>query len=117
MNQDFCVDIEELEEGIVYLTVHGYLDAHTFEEMETVVNELYEREKFKLIIDISDMPYISSAGAGVFIGAVGTSQDNDGNIVLLGPQPNVKEVFDLLGLSQIFTFCDSLAAAKRSFDT
>ena len=96
-----------LQDGITELTVRGFLDAHTFEQLENSIHELFETGSYRLIIELSGLDYISSAGAGVFIGAIGTAQEHQGNIVLLNPSPNVKEVFDLLGLSQIFTFCES----------
>mgnify|MGYP001558977068 CR=1 FL=1 len=68
----------------------------------------------ELVVDLSGLDYISSAGAGVFIGAIGTAQENDGNIILMRPSPNVKEVFDLLGLSQIFTFKDNRDDASNA---
>jgi len=98
---------EKLREGMVLLTVRGFLDAHTFEELERAINDIFEEGTYKLVVDLSGLDYISSAGAGVFIGAIGTAQENDGNIILIKPSPNVKEVFDLLGLSQIFTFKDN----------
>jgi anti-anti-sigma factor len=95
---------EKLPDGVVLLAVRGFLDAHTFEELEKTINDIFDAGLYKLVVDISGLDYISSAGAGVFIGAIGTAQENDGNIILMNPGPNVKEVFDLLGLSQIFTF-------------
>jgi anti-sigma B factor antagonist len=105
---------ERLQDGVNLLTVRGFLDAHTFEELEKTINELFEAGSYKLVVDISGLDYISSAGAGVFIGAIGTAQENDGNIILMKPGPNVKEVFDLLGLSQIFTFKDTRDEAVRA---
>lgn len=105
---------EKLPDGIVILTVRGFLDAHTFEELEKTINDLFENGTFRLAVDLSGLDYISSAGAGVFIGAIGTAQENDGNIILMRPSPNVKEVFDLLGLSQIFTFKDSREEAVKA---
>ena len=113
MSEEFKVDIKQTEPGIAVLVVHGYLDAHTFEQMDNTINTLYEQKAFKLVVDLSHVPYISSAGAGVFIGAVGTAQDNSGNIVMVNPQPNVREVFDLLGLTQIFLFANDTPAALK----
>ncbi|MBI2930946.1 MAG: STAS domain-containing protein [Planctomycetes bacterium] len=98
---------EKLPDGIVILTIRGFLDAHTFEELEKTIDDLFESGVYKLTVDLSGLDYISSAGAGVFIGAIGRAQENDGNIILMKPSANVKEVFDLLGLSHIFTFKDS----------
>ena len=105
---------EKVEEGIVILTVQGFLDAHTFEELEKTINDLFDGGVYRLAVDLSGLDYISSAGAGVFIGAIGTAQENDGNIILMRPSPNVKEVFDLLGLSQIFTFKETRDEAIKA---
>ena len=105
---------EKLREGMVLLTVRGFLDAHTFEELERAINDIFEEGTYKLVVDLSGLDYISSAGAGVFIGAIGTAQENDGNIILIKPSPNVKEVFDLLGLSQIFTFKENRDEAVKA---
>lgn len=105
---------EKIDEDIVILTVRGFLDAHTFEELEKAINDLFDGGTYRLAVDLSGLDYISSAGAGVFIGAIGTAQENDGNIILMRPSSNVKEVFDLLGLTQIFTFKDSREEAVKA---
>ena len=103
----FEIQKTDLEDGITELTVRGFLDAHTFEQLENKIQELFDTGRYRLMIELSGLDYISSAGAGVFIGAIGTAQEHQGNIILLNPSSNVKEVFDILGLSQIFTFCES----------
>ena len=109
----FQIVKETLQNGLVELIVRGFLDAHTFEELEKTINDLFENDAYRLVVDLSGLDYISSAGAGVFIGAIGTAQDNEGDIVLVRPSANVKEVFDLLGLSQIFTFKDTSEEALK----
>ncbi len=110
----FQIVKEKLADGVVLLAVRGFLDAHTYEELEKTVNDIFDGGTYKLAVDLSGLDYISSAGAGVFIGAIGTAQENDGNIILMRPSPNVKEVFDLLGLSQIFTFKESREDAVKA---
>ncbi len=110
----FQIQQEKMAGGVVLLSVRGFLDAHTFEELEKSINDLFEAGTYKLVVDLSGLDYISSAGAGVFIGAIGTAQENDGNIILIKPGANVKEVFDLLGLSQIFTFKETRDEAVRA---
>lgn len=105
---------EKLPGGIVQLTVRGFLDAHTFEQLEKAIDELFEAGTYRIIVDLSGLDYISSAGAGVFIGALDKLRENDGNLVLLRPNPNVKEVFDLLGLTQIFLFRNTREEAVRA---
>lgn len=110
----FSITTEKLQRDVVLIGLKGFLDAHTYEELENRVNALFDEKVYKVVFDLSGLDYISSAGAGVFIGAVGTAQENDGNVILMNPTPNVKEVFDLLGLSQIFTFADSRESAVKA---
>jgi len=51
----------------------------------------------------------------VFIGALTDAQEHSGNIVLLSPTPNVREVFATLGLTQTFRICDDLPSAYAAF--
>ena len=112
---EFNIQQQKLKNGVAFVAVQGFLDAHTFEEMEKTINDLFDNGTYRLVVDLSKLDYISSAGAGVFIGAIGTAQENDGNIVLMRPSPNVKEVFDLLGLSQIFPFAADVEGAQKLF--
>ncbi len=102
---------EMVGENACVLALTGFLDAHTFEKLDESINELFDQNVFRLVADLSGVEYISSAGAGVFIGSLATAQESGGDIVLVNPTPNVKEVFDLLGLSQIFKIMDDREAA------
>ncbi|MCZ6602715.1 MAG: STAS domain-containing protein [Planctomycetota bacterium] len=112
---DLKIKSDTLENGVILINAEGYLDAHTFEELEKTIQELFEKSVYRIIVDLEKLDYISSAGCGVFIGAIGVAQENDGNIVLLRPSANVREVFDLLGLTQIFLFADDITKAQSSF--
>jgi len=112
---DFKMESKDLGGEIVLIKVSGYIDAHTFEELENEIQSKFSSNQFKLIIDLSDVPYISSAGAGVFIGAFPQAQENDGSIILLNPSKNVLDVFELLGLTEIFTISKDIESAKGAF--
>ena len=112
---DFKMESNDLGDDIVLIKVSGYIDAHTFEELENEIQSKFSAKQFKLIVDLSDVPYISSAGAGVFIGAFPQAQENDGFIALLKPSKNVLDVFELLGLTEIFTISKDLDSAKALF--
>jgi anti-sigma B factor antagonist len=106
---------EESQDGVVYFELEGLLDAHNFETLEGLFEKYFENGIYRFIIEIKKLAYISSAGAGVFIGAVGTCQDNDGNIVLVQPSQEVKEIFELLGVFQIFPVAQTRAQAMDIF--
>lgn len=114
--EEFVIEQENLTAAdIVVVRVSGYLDAHTFEQLEETISDLFGRNCYRLLVDLSKVDYISSAGAGVFIGALSEAQEHGGNIVLMNPTPNVREVFELLGLTQIFQIVDDQKAALALF--
>jgi anti-sigma B factor antagonist len=100
--KEFEINLEELPDGITLVHVAGSLDGHTFEYMEQALTNLFENGSTRLIMSLEEVEYISSAGAGVFIGTLSESHERGGDIVLLNPTEPVQEVFDMLGLSQLF---------------
>jgi anti-sigma B factor antagonist len=113
--EEFKIEKENAIKGVVIVRLTGYLDAHTFERLEETIGELFGQAHYKIIVDLSHVEYISSAGAGVFIGALSEAHEHKGNIVLMNPTPNVREVFELLGLTQIFMVVDDRESALAAF--
>lgn len=111
---DFEITTQTVQEMTV-VNVLGFLDAHTFEYMQEALDRLFSANRIKIAINLDKVEYISSAGAGVFIGAMGKAQDMGGDIVLINPQPNVLEVFELLGLTSILPFAKSVKEALAYF--
>jgi anti-sigma B factor antagonist len=106
---------EETNNGCVYFELEGMLDAHNFETLEALFERYFETGVHRFVVDIRRLEYVSSAGAGVFIGAVGTCQDNNGNIVLVQPSQEVKEILEMLGVFQIFPVVQNRAQAIEAF--
>ena len=83
--------------------------------LESAFDNLYKQEKFNLVVGLTQLNYISSAGVGVLVAALGTVQAHQGKIVLVDPAPNVLEIFDLLGITHMFTITKDRAQALRAF--
>ncbi len=92
----------------------GSVDAHTFHDLEEAFEELFQAESYQIIVKLDRLNYISSAGVGVLIGAVNRCQENSGDIVFVNPTGSVKEVFDLIGLNDMFTTAQSVKAAREA---
>lgn len=96
---------------VAILEIAGALDAHTHATLETKLRALLGKGRVKIVASLGGLRYISSAGAGVFVGAVHRAREKGGDIVFLDPPPAVREVFELLGLSQIFEIADDRESA------
>ncbi len=99
---EFSADVKLVGGDTAALLMHGFLDANTFEDFDRVLNRLFEDSIYKIAIDFGDLEYVSSAGAGVLIGASSIVRENGGEIVIVGAKGEVKEVFELLGINRLF---------------
>ena len=109
---ELSIEAKRAGEGIAYLKVTGSLDATTYEKMEKQIEALFAHSFYKLMIDLQGVHYISSAGAGVFIAAIGNAQDHNGNMILIKPSNQVQDVFEILGLKEIFGFAETMEEAQ-----
>ena len=103
------LDRETLPSGVVLLKIVGGIDAHTFEHLEATLQDLFANGSYRLILDMSEVKYISSSGTGVLVSALSQARDHTGNIVVLSPSRGVQEVFDILDVTGLF-----LAVADRA---
>ena len=107
------IDIERIaDKGVEALCVHGPLDRSTVEEFTETLQEVFDRNIFKVVLDLSDVDYISSAGIGALVAALMNAQQNHGDIVLIHPKPKVLELF---GLVEMFHFAADVASATALF--
>ncbi|UCH89590.1 MAG: STAS domain-containing protein [Thermoplasmata archaeon] len=93
--------------------VKGKIDANTALDLESRLNSIISDKKFKLIIDMKDVDFISSAGLRVLLAGLKETKKNDGELVLVGLQPQVKEVFDITGFTSLFKCCSNVKDAEK----
>jgi anti-sigma B factor antagonist len=67
-----------------------------------------------LILDLSGVPYIDSAGIGALVGAYVTHQKNGRRLALVGVTERVRNSMQVTRVEQFFHFYDTVAAAQPS---
>lgn len=112
------IEAKQLADGIVQIEANGTLTGETSEKMEGAIQALFNRGCYKLVVNMTKIQYISSAGAGVFIGQVGTAEDNKGHIFLMLESDSlVFGVFDVLGLLDIFPHGPTMEDGVKYFQS
>ena len=106
----------DADRGVCVLDIKGELDAHTASELEAAFQKCVEDEHPRIIVNGSDLQYISSAGLGVFMAYIEEVREQDGDIKIAALQPRVYNVFDLLGFPVLFDITDTEAEAAAKFD-
>ncbi|MBC2703828.1 STAS domain-containing protein [Desulfobacula sp.] len=102
---------QENNNGIEIFSVKGSLDSNTSTEFETRIYAALESGQRKLILNLEDLDYISSAGIRVMLKTTKDLNRMDGNIVLCTLQDYVREVFDIAGFDGYLNIENNLKAA------
>lgn len=84
---------------ICKIVVVGEVDASSSIELDNAIKSAFETEQ-KILVDLSGLKYISSAGLGVFVSHLEDMQSGI-DLVLFGLSKSVLQVFELLGLPQL----------------
>jgi anti-anti-sigma regulatory factor len=129
------------QQGQVSVTVMqltGNLDASNYTDVINKAQESYDDGVRDLLIDLGNVPYVSSAGLMslhavvlIFAGqsmrsketgrpsfrSINPERDGVGlqHVKLLSPQPAVEQVLDVVGLKQFFDIHTDLETAVQSF--
>lgn len=132
------VSIQQGRVPITILQLNGDLDASNYTEPIQQAQALFDGGTRYVIIDLSSVPYLSSAGlmamhtmALIFSGSE-TAHSQSGrpsframdpkrdqvvreHVKLLNPQPKVDQVLDMVGLKQFLEIYTDLDSAVKSF--
>ncbi len=102
--------------GIISLVrVDGVIDTMTATELERVLDSLLKQQKFKIVIDLAGVDYISSAGWGIFISNIREIRAHEGDIKLARMIGSVYEIFELLEFDSILQAYDNIEKARTGF--
>jgi anti-sigma B factor antagonist len=104
----------ELEEGDGYTVCRpvGELDAYTVGQFREALAELATRPK--LLIDMSAVPFVDSAGLGALIGGIRRAREVGGDVAVCCNRPTLVRLLHTTGFDRIVTVTETVAEAARS---
>ncbi|MFN8609199.1 MAG: STAS domain-containing protein [Vulcanimicrobiota bacterium] len=100
--------------GHLVLFLEGRLDANSsaaFQEL--LLAEVEKRPNSRLIIDLTALNYLSSAGLRVLLVAAKSSKKIGSQVRLAGMRPHVEEVFTISGFDALFQIFPNAEAAAE----
>ncbi len=112
MDINITVDKEELC-SVVH--VAGKIDAMTSEDLEDKLLGMIESGEKKIILDLQDTNYISSAGLRVLIVVTKYLYDS-GYFCICNASDNVSEIIEMAGFNAFMTLYDDLETARNEID-
>ena len=94
------------------ITIMGRIDSATAPQLTQALEAANNNGKYKLVVDMSDLEYMSSAGFRALLAAQRNSKRyNRGEVVLASVPDRIREALELAGFTELFkTFDDPLLA-------
>jgi anti-sigma B factor antagonist len=106
MPADVAVD-RGARDGDWIVRVRGEIDVATSPDLKAQLGSVLDQHARVVTLDVSDLAFIDSSGLGVLVGAHKRLLETGGeNMVLRGLQEPVRRVFEITGLTRLFTVED-----------
>lgn len=106
---------EEFREDIVILKLKGMIDSGTSQSLEKRFQDMVDSYRVRIIVDMSEVDYVASAGWGIFISEIKEIRGKGGDLKLFGMKSAVRDVFDLLEFDTLITPYHTREEALGSF--
>jgi len=100
---------------IVIFRCTGFIDSETSNEIEKALTDSINAKIYKIIIDLSKIDYVSSAGWGIFVGYVQDMRKNKGDLKFACMKKEVLEIFELLDFTNILEYYGDVESAAKAF--
>jgi anti-sigma B factor antagonist len=110
------VSIIKRHEGSHLITLEGRLDSNTYFELEEKIGPVVSSSPRLLIFDLGRLDYISSMGIKSIVSARKAVRSQDGHVVLINLQPQIRKVFDIVSALPREAVFFSIEEADNYFD-
>lgn len=110
-----CNIEHETDGELDILHLQGSLDAYSFPQLETALQELRDNDRSRVILDCAKLDYISSVGLGALIGFARRARENNGDLKLINLSDRIFNIIEMLGFHKILATMGTREEAVASF--
>ncbi len=98
-------------EGVQVLSLDGYVDARTVDELDNALKGLLDDGHCRLVVDSEKVSYISSHGISILLMYLTMARQNGGDILFVKPSSRFRLVLNATNLTHVFREFDDIDAA------
>jgi anti-sigma B factor antagonist len=89
----------------------GEIDLHVSPMVTVALNDVIDKKPERIVVDLSGVSYIDSAGLAALIQAMQKVEGYGGKFMLAGLQETVRSIFEISRLDQVFQIFPDADAA------
>jgi anti-sigma B factor antagonist len=109
------ISTSAMENDVTLLEVTGSVDSATAPDLDRSLQDLLSRGHSRLLVDASQISFISSPGLRALMSAQRRARELGGEVRLAGPSAQVQKVFEIAGLDQLFTAAPTRGQAMEGW--
>ena len=107
---DLGLELSE-RDGYSVLAVSGEVDVATVPRLREQLHGLVAQGDTSIVVDLDAVDFLDSTGLGVLVGALKRVRSSGGELYLVCTQPRIRKVFEVTGLTKVFSIHDSVDEA------
>jgi anti-anti-sigma factor len=92
------IKLLQIDKNTVKIILSGQITGETWEQFDRQITALIQKKISTIILDLSEVDFISSAGVGAIIKAKMSMLRYYGEMALVNPQPQIRKVFEIMKL-------------------
>ena len=108
------INIKTVEQ-VTVVEIAGDIDGKTALEVREQVSAQVQ-PGVKMILDMSQVNYMSSAGLRMLLATYRQIRSNDGRVVLAGVIEEIQDTMSMTGFLRFFTVCETVEAALEALE-
>lgn len=106
---------DETPEGYTVCRPVGELDAFTVSQFRQALADMASNHR--LLIDMSGVPFVDSAGLGALIGGIRRARELGGDVAVACNRPTLSRLLKTTGFDRIVTVAETIEEAAAAFKT
>ncbi len=107
--------IERDQNGVTVFELEGRVDTQGAVDMDLALEAAVSGGKYKMVLDMAEVNYISSAGLRTLADVVTKNRENGGDLKLVAVNRRVLRVLRIIGFDRFFTLYDTVEEAIADF--
>ena len=93
------------------MSLEGEIDLHISPSVTALLNAMIDKKPERLVVDLSSVTYIDSAGLAALIAAMQRVEGYGGKFLLAGLQQTIWDIVENVRLDQVFQIFANVDAA------
>ena len=110
-------DIELHDPVIVYSLMGKITTDDDYIDFEREVFNYLNQNYYRIVFNLTDLTHTNSSGIGFFMRTLTKARIMGGDLVLANLTGNVKKIFEIAKLTEVYTICENKADGIQFFNT